>query len=63
MWCYVCLILKEFEKQYLKQAFADRCRKGSYSGAITSVQFSEIARTLLAHKLSTYTAENVASVS
>jgi len=54
--------MREFEKQYLKQAFADRCRKGSHSGAITSVQFSEIARTLLAHKLSAYTAENVASL-
>ena len=54
--------LQEFEKQYLKQAFADRCRKGGHSATISSLQFDEIIKTLLAHKLSAYTAENVASV-
>ena len=55
--------MQEFEKQYLKQAFAEKCRKGGHLGTITSVQFSEIVKTLLAHKLSAYTVENVTSVS
>ncbi|XP_065053553.1 electrogenic aspartate/glutamate antiporter SLC25A13, mitochondrial-like isoform X1 [Rhopilema esculentum] len=54
--------MQEFERQYLKQAFSQQLKKGRKDATITALQFGDIVRSLLAHKLSSYTAENIPSL-
>eukprot|EP00794_Sanderia_malayensis_P003007 gene3007-3465_t len=61
--------VREFEKAYILQAFAQKSKKEGQKGymegkelSISSLHFAEIMNTLLAHKLSPYAAENIAAL-
>lgn len=54
--------MQEFEKAYLKQSFALKSEKEGKEASITSLHFAEIVRTLLAHKISPYTAESISAL-